>query len=107
MKHVSLDQLSAQQFADSVHTTFHVAHQTGNPIPLQLLSVTRQTSSGSPFEVFSLLFNGPGNRPLDQRTYPVSHERLGVFELFLVPVSTDHTGRQYEAIINRRSAAQC
>lgn len=53
-------------------------------------------------EGFSLLFNGPANPPLAQRMYGFAHERLGSFDLFIVPVSAAGELRQYEAVFNRR-----
>jgi hypothetical protein len=35
---------------------------------------------------------------MPQRIHPVEHDRLGRFELFLVPVGPDHIGMRYEAI---------
>lgn len=47
---------------------------------------------------FSLLFRGPAG--LDQRTYRVTHARLGEFELFIVPLQPDASGPRYEAVFN-------
>jgi hypothetical protein len=33
--------------------------------------------------------------------YGVEHDRLGTFDLFLVPVGADETGVSYEAVFNR------
>jgi hypothetical protein len=33
--------------------------------------------------------------------YQLQHERLGAFELFLVPVGQDQDGVYYEAVFNR------
>jgi hypothetical protein len=47
---------------------------------------------------FSLVFLGPQEPVLPQRTYPCSHDELGEFELFLVPIASDGSGTRYEAV---------
>lgn len=47
---------------------------------------------------FSLLFRGPREPVLAQRIYPLVHDELGRFELFLVPVAQDDDGTRYEAV---------
>jgi hypothetical protein len=47
---------------------------------------------------FSLVFRGPGDRVLPQQIYRVAHERIGEFELFLVPIGPDREGMRYEAV---------
>ena len=52
-------------------------------------------------EGFSLLFQGPQNVFLNQQTHKFNHDKIGDFELFIVPVGKNDSGYQYEAIINR------
>ena len=112
MSEVSLDQLSAGRFQELVQTKFEVRVEPGPAVSLELTTVTTPPSgsheSVSPgnqmVESFSLLFNGPADRPLGQRMYRFTHERLGSFDLFIVPVSADRNARQYEAVFNRRRA---
>ena len=49
-------------------------------------------------EPFSLLFRGPGNLQLPQRTYRIEHDPMGTFDLFIVPLGPDDQGFRYEAI---------
>lgn len=49
---------------------------------------------------FSLLFVCPDARILDQGTYAIEHERLGMLEMFLVPVAADADGVHYESVFN-------
>ena len=112
MSEVPLDQLSARQFDEHVRTTFQVMAGPGVVLNLELFAVTGPPSGGqgsrSPggatFESFALLFEGPADQSLSQQTYRFSHERLGSFDLFIVPVSAERNARQYEAIFNRRLA---
>lgn len=50
---------------------------------------------------FSILFHGPGDRLLEQRTYYFEHRELGEFPLFIVPVGPLTDEAYYEAIFNR------
>ena len=46
---------------------------------------------------FSLIFRGPRDHVLPQRTYRLAHAALGEFPLFLVPIGPDSVGMRYEA----------
>ena len=110
MNEVPPDQLSAGRFAELVRSKFEVAVEPGLVVGLELAAVTtsgpgdqNSVSPGSAmFEGFSLLFDGPAHRPLGQRTYRFTHERIGSFDLFIVPVGANRGARQYEAVFNRR-----
>ena len=102
MRQISLDQLSVEQFRGVLHTNFRVSADSGDYVTVELIAVTTQPSAGSQFEAFSLLFKGPVDRSLAQRTYTIAHDSIGMFELFIVPVAADSEGRQYEAVFNRR-----
>ena len=64
-----------------------------------LTEVSARQAAGE-FESFSLLFEGPKDRPLSQGLFELSHPGLGALEIFLVPVGVDGT-RHYEAVFNR------
>lgn len=51
-------------------------------------------------EPFSLTFNGPSERPLDQGTYCLSHETAGDLEIFIVPIGESDQIRRYQAVFN-------
>jgi hypothetical protein len=74
-------------------------------VPINLIDVvdlgSKRTNNG-PREAFSLTFHGDHSSPLEQQTYMIEHEKLGMFSLFIVPiVSRDKSARYYEAVINR------
>jgi hypothetical protein len=52
-------------------------------------------------ESFALIFRGPLDEPLRQRSYKMKHHALGRLEIFLVPVGKDDGARYYEAVFNR------
>lgn len=49
---------------------------------------------------FSLLFVCPDERLLQQGVYAIEHERLGMLEIFIVPIKADADGVHYEAVFN-------
>src|SRR6188508_292681 len=83
-------------------TTFRVA-LTDEPLELRLTAVDRLPAvphAPRP-EPFSLVFSGPSERALDQRSYRLEHAELGDLEIFLVPTGFDADGRLlYEAVFN-------
>jgi hypothetical protein len=49
---------------------------------------------------FSLLFTGPPEPLLSQGSYRLTNEKLGVIEIFIVPIGPDERGQRYEAVFN-------
>jgi hypothetical protein len=49
---------------------------------------------------FSIVFRGPLEPVLPQRIYTFRNERLGSFELFIVPIGRDDGGMRYEAVFS-------
>jgi hypothetical protein len=101
----SLDDLTLATFASLLHGRFRADLGTGEPLALELVEAVdlgghSATASPRPGErsPFSIVFRGPREPVLSQRTYRVEHERLGAFELFLVPVGRDESGMRYEAV---------
>jgi hypothetical protein len=93
--------LTEEEFSKHLSTHFRVA--TEPPIELELIEVKgylTQPTEQSGMERFSIFFVGPGDRYLPQKIYSLEHERMGVFELFLVPVGQDQRGFLYEAVFN-------
>ena len=52
-------------------------------------------------EQFSIVFRGPSDAYLGQGIRPFHHERMGQFDLFIVPIRQDEKGFYYEAVFNR------
>lgn len=95
-----LERLSKADFAQNVNTFFQCRLGAGRAIELQLVEL-REGRSSSRQEQFALLFCGPHAAPLAQGMYPLQHQLLGEFELFIVPVARDAQGLYYEAVFNR------
>ena len=91
-------------FAQWIGTEFRADDESGVAITLELVEANSLPSRpGAPRpEPFSLIFRGPQDRPLDQRIYPLEHDRLGRLDLFLVPIGpgSDGRGPYYEVIFN-------
>jgi hypothetical protein len=47
---------------------------------------------------FSIVFVHRSEEVLPQGTYPLEHDQLGAFELFIVPISQDDESVRYEAV---------
>ena len=71
--------------------------------PLELALVSADALGGAPSaegrrHPFSLVFRGPQAPILAQRIHRLESARLGVLEIFLVPIEPDAAGRRYEAV---------
>ena len=88
----------ASTFAEHLNSNFRLHHQPATT-ELELVEVSDGSTDGH--VNFSLLFRGPLQPLLPQRIYPLEHDRLGRFDLFIVPVRRDANGLYYEAVFNR------
>jgi len=95
---LEIERAVAATFAEHLHSSFRV-HHDGAAIALDLVAVA---DSSTPRQVtFTLLFRGPARPVLAQQIYSFEHDRLGRFDLFIVPVGQDAQGLAYEAVFNR------
>jgi hypothetical protein len=93
--------LTEAEFSKHVNTKFRVA--TDQPVELELTEVKGYLSKAheqTGMERFSTFFNGPREPFLPQGVYPLEHDGMGAFELFLVPLGRDENGVRYEAVFN-------
>lgn len=95
--------LNMAAFKSQLGTSFLINHQASK-VKLTLINVAdfasrKQTAAGK--EGFSLLFRGPQDTVLNQDTYLMEHEELGMFSFLMVPVGTKDTRPHYEIVINR------
>jgi hypothetical protein len=96
-----LDNMHLEEFSQQLNSNFLIKREpAGAAVEVQLIEA--QSIGSTPgYEQFSLLFRGPANSYLEQSTYSFEHERLGTFEIFIVPVRREVDGFYYQAIINR------
>ena len=96
--------LNMASFKSQLGTNFLINHQASK-VKFTLVDVTnfasrKQNAAGK--ECFSLLFRGPKEATLQQDTYLIEHEQLGMFSFLVVPVGAKDTrAPHYEAVINR------
>ena len=94
--------LTEKEFSQHVGTKFRVKADQ-HEIELELIEVkgyvSQEIEQGG-MERFSVFFVGPGDPFLPQKVYGLAHERMGEFEIFLVPVAGDEKGYRYEAVFN-------
>ena len=99
MKSVPLADLSYAAFAGLLRSRFRVHTETSALVEIELVEAT--ATDQAQVGAFSLVFTGPLNQFLPQRTYLIEHDKLGAFDLFIVPIGKDQNGFHYEAVFNR------
>lgn len=88
--------ISASDFEQGTAFTVMVGDR---PVALELTDIRPIADSPRPGGGFSLLFKGSLETALPQATYSFSGKG-GPYEIFVVPVAADATGRLYEAVFN-------
>ncbi len=86
--------------ARNIHSIFRLATGNGQPLELELASVSGLLETER-LRSFSIIFQGPLDRPLVQGMYRTEHDRLEPIDLFIVPVGRTEKGFEYEAVFNR------
>jgi hypothetical protein len=85
-------------FAPCLNDPFLICMRETETVELRLVEIS--DASTARMESFSLVFRGPLEKPFAQGTYSAEHAGLGIFPLFLVPVSRAADGMRYEAVFN-------
>jgi hypothetical protein len=96
---MALEDLTRELLAENLNTKFRVAAESVEPLEIELIEVSELDRVRNS-EQFSAVFRGPLNFLLHQSIHRLEHERLGVLELFLVPIGQEADGFRYEAIFN-------
>jgi hypothetical protein len=86
-------------FTENQNTSFVVQHPNWGNVIVELVNVSdlRETPRQ---RMFSLVFRGPLDQPLEQGLYLMTHETMGSESLFLVPIAREPDGFRYEAVFN-------
>ena len=100
-----LESFTIETFSEQLNTNFRARLDETDAIEAELIEVTDNGSSPDQ-ERFSLVFRSPRNRPPTQGLYKIEHEKLGEFDLLLVPIRQDKQGLYYEAVFNRLREAE-
>jgi hypothetical protein len=97
---MALEDLTRDSLAENVNTKFRLAVASDEPLEIELIEVSELNRVGKS-EQFSAVFRGASSFFLQQSNYRLEHERLGAFDLFLVPIAREADGFRYEAVFNR------
>ena len=92
--------LTHDEFASQVNTRFQVQTDEDPKVELDLIEVS-DLKLHPQQEEFTIVFRGSLNAFLEQGIRSLTHEQMGQFELFLVPIRQDAHGFYYEAVFNR------
>lgn len=95
-----LENLNNRVFSEQLHTNFQLWIPGAASLPLELVEVTEKDPSPK-VEQFCLVFRGPLTPHLPQGIYTLEHEKLGKFDLFIVPLGPDSAGMCYQVVFNR------
>lgn len=92
--------LTHEEFSKNANTKFQVQADENTHVELELTAVS-EIKLHPKQEEFTLEFRGPLNMFLGQGIRNFSHDQMGQFELFIVPIKQAEQGFYYEAIFNR------
>lgn len=94
------DELTYEAFTNNMRSKFQVTVDPDRTVELKLTEVSeRKLCPGQ--EQFTITFQGPGDVFLGQGMRLFTHEVMGAFDLFVVPIRQDADGIYYEAVFNR------
>lgn len=94
------NQLTHEAFTNNLQTRFLASVGSDQAVELELTQVSDLELSAKQ-EQFAIVFRGPSEAFLGQGTRLLTHELMGEFDLFLVPIRQDSQGFYYEAVFNR------
>ena len=92
--------LTHEEFSKHENTKFQAEVDENTHVDLDLIAVS-ELKLYPRQEEFTLEFRGPLEMFLGQGVRNFSHDQMGQFELFIVPIKQDGQGFYYEAIFNR------
>ena len=92
--------LTHEEFSKNANTKFQVEAGENTHVDLDLISIS-ELKLYPQQEEFTIVFRGPLDGFLGQGARNFTHDQMGQFELFIVPVRQDAQGFYYEAVFNR------
>ena len=102
------ERLTEETFSRYLNSTFRINTSPLTEINLELINVKHWDSTSSEhaanaakLDSFSVLFRGPRRTALESKTYRISHDQMGTFDLFISPVNDRKKERLYQAVFNR------
>jgi hypothetical protein len=102
------ERLTEETFSRYLNTKFLFYTSPLTAIGLELIQVkqwdptsTEKSANAAKLDSFSVLFRGPRKTALESRTYRITHDQMGTFDLFISPVNDPKKVRLYQAVFNR------
>jgi uncharacterized protein DUF6916 len=92
--------LTHEEFIKHVNSTFEVQIDQNSAVQLELTEISTPKLYPKQ-EQFAIVFRGPLDMFLGQGTRSFTHNQMGQFEIFLVPIRQDEQSFYYEAVFNR------
>jgi len=92
--------LTHEEFTKNANTKFQVEGDDNTPVELELTRVS-EIKVYPQQEEFALEFRGPSSTFLGQGVRNFTHDQMGQFELFIVPIKKNEQVFYYEAVFNR------
>ena len=102
------ERLTEEAFSRHLYSKFRIYTTLVTVIDLELINVKRWDTTATKHESktvkldsFSVLFRGPQATAIESRTYRITHDQMGTFDLFISPVNDRKKERLYQAVFNR------
>jgi hypothetical protein len=89
-----------EEFAKHLYTSFRVRLDDANSEEMELVEVSDLLQTPQQTR-FSVVFRGRGEVVPSQGMRHFESEKMGQFDLFIVPISKDEEGIYYESVFNR------
>ena len=86
-------------FTENLNTTFALQHPHWGNVTVELVAVSELRETPRQ-RMFSLVFRGDLEQPMEQGLFSMTHEKMGTESLFLVPIAREADGFRYEAVFN-------
>jgi len=96
---VDVADLRADHFVPLKHGRFRITLEDGD-VEITLAAIKSGDPSMRAGGAFSLLWQGPAEPLLEQGVYPLVHEALGQFNVFIVPIGRTAQHATYQAVFN-------
>ena len=101
---LDLARVTSARFAEHLGSGFRICPASGDSIDVELTEVRELRRAcaerGELRNPFAIRLRGAGGERLPQESYRIEHPALGVFTVFMVPVSRPGRPTAYEAIFS-------
>ena|SRR6185295_6279115 len=92
--------LTHEEFTKNANTKFQVQADENTRVEVELTNIS-ELKLHPHQEEFAVQFRGPLDMFLGQGVRDFTHDQMGQFQLFIVPIKHDEQGVYYEAVFNR------